>query len=110
MKVRYNMNKIQEKKVKNIIAELEIIASECSGIITDMKVEEIDKPNCTKFVCVAGFITGPDGTSLNENGEYIFKSFTIFVGLRGGLTYVKYNRKRNTVRITSAKCAVDTLD
>lgn len=104
------MNKIQEKKVESILVELETIASEYGGIITNMKVEEIDKPNCAKFVCVAGFITGPDGTSFNEDGKYIFKSFTIFIGLRGGLTYVKYNRKRNTVRITSAKCAVDTLD
>lgn len=104
------MNKIQEKKVQNILDELETFASNCGGIIKDAKVKEIDKPNCTKFVCVSGFITGPDGTSLNENGKYIFKSFTIFVGLRGGLTYVKFNRKRNTVRITSAKCAIDTLD
>lgn len=104
------MNKIQEKKVESILAELETIASEYGGIITNMRVEEIDKPNCTKFVSVSGFITGADGTSFNEDGKYIFKSFTIFIGLRGGLTYVKYNRKRNTVRITSAKCAVDTLD
>lgn len=104
------MNKVQEKKVNSILGELKTFASECGGIIKDARVKEIDKPNCTKFVCVTGFITGTDGTSLNENGEYIFKSFTIFVGLRGGLTYVKYNRKRNTVRITSAKCAIDTLD
>ena len=104
------MNKIQEKKVENILAELKTFASGCGGVITNLKVEEIDKPNCTKFVSVSGFITGADGTSFNEDGKYIFKSFTIFIGLRGGLTYVKYNRKRNTVRITSAKCAVDTLD
>ena len=104
------MNTIQEKKVNNILDELKTFASRCGGIIKDVRVKEIDKPNCTKFVCVTGFITGPDGTSLNGNGEYIFKSFTIFVGLRGGLTYVKFNRKRNTVRITSAKCAIDTLD
>jgi len=104
------MNKIQEKKVQSILDELKTFASECGGIITDTTVKEIDKPNCTRFVCVTGFITGPDGTSFNEDGKYIFKSFTIFIGLRGGLTYVKYNRKRNTVRVTSARCAVDTLD
>lgn len=104
------MNKIQEKKVQSILDELKTFASECGGIIKDAMVKEIDKPNCTKFVSVSGFITGTDGTSFNEDGKYIFKSFTIFVGLRGGLTYVKFNRKRNTVRITSAKCAIDTLD
>lgn len=104
------MNKIQEKKVQSILDELKTFASECGGIITKTEVKEIDKPGCTKFVSVSGFITGTDGTSFNEDGKYIFKSFTIFVGLRGGLTYVKFNRKRNTVRITSAKCAIDTLD
>ena len=104
------MNKIQEKKVKSILTELETIASEYGGVITNMRVKEIDKPGCTKFVSVSGFITGADGTLFNEDGKYIFKSFTIFIGLRGGLTYVKYNRKRNTVCITSAKCVIDTLD
>lgn len=89
------MTNAQEKKINQIREELETIAADNDGILNRFDVEPME---CGE-VCVTFRITSPTGTIINfEKKHTVYASETIFIGIRGGVTYINCHRKNCPVR------------
>lgn len=89
------MTRSQEKKINQIREELETIAADNDGILNRFDVEPMNSGD----ICVHFRITSPVGTIINfEKKHTVYASETVFVGIRGGVTYINYRRKNCPVR------------
>lgn len=89
------MTKAQENKINQIREELETIAKENGGILDKFETTPLD---CNE-IAVDFRITAIGGHFIDFDAKkHIYARETLFVGVRGGVTYINCTRKNCPIR------------
>lgn len=102
------MTATQKEKIDFIKKELETIAADCGGVLTEFTTEDMKSDSS---IAVNFTVSHADGNYYDfTSRKYICLTDVVFIGVRGGMHYVYFPKKTDNCHLRYAKNIHDMLN